>query len=189
MIILVTFIIFVLIIFSTHKSNSETIVVNFNFREIFFLQDENKAYSLLLHSLTIYDSLSDKLPHNYGIFVNKSILWDKLDNISMATYNNRIAERIVPSNIRVRQIGRYLSGTEESSQKQAKISVAINPDYIFLLFVVLFNSFIFVLVKLVKNKNITSFTLMFLSLILKHFCAICADIIFTQLLYNRYLNT
>jgi hypothetical protein len=56
MIILVTFIILVLIIFITHKSNKDNIAENPNYREIFFWQDENKAYSLLLHSVTIYDN-------------------------------------------------------------------------------------------------------------------------------------
>ena len=55
-IILVTFIIFVLIIFITHKSNKYNLAENPNFREIIFWQDENKAYSLLLHSVTINDS-------------------------------------------------------------------------------------------------------------------------------------
>ena len=72
MIILVTFIIFVLIISSTHKSNSETIVENFNFKEIFFWQDENKAYSLLLHSVTIDDML----------FSAYSSKWDSLMTFS-----------------------------------------------------------------------------------------------------------
>ena len=57
MIILVTFIILVLIIFITHKSNKDNIAENPNYREIFFWQDENKAYSLLLHSVTIDDRL------------------------------------------------------------------------------------------------------------------------------------
>jgi len=56
MIILVTFIILVLIIFITHKSNKDNIAENPNYREIFFWQDKNKAYSLLLHSITIYDN-------------------------------------------------------------------------------------------------------------------------------------
>ena len=59
MIILVTFIIFVLIIFITHKSNKDNISENPNYREIFFWQKNNKAYSLLLHSVTFYgDSFS-----------------------------------------------------------------------------------------------------------------------------------
>ena len=57
MIILVTFIILILIIFITHKSNRDNIAENPNYREIFFWQDENKAYSLLLHSVTIDDRL------------------------------------------------------------------------------------------------------------------------------------
>ena len=56
MIILVTFIILVLIIFSTHKSHSEKNGESSNFKEIFFWQDKNKAYSLLMHSVTIYDN-------------------------------------------------------------------------------------------------------------------------------------
>ena len=68
MIILVTFIIFVLIIFITHKSNKDNIAEKPNFREIFFWQDENKAYSLLLHSVTINDRL----------FSAYSIKWDSL---------------------------------------------------------------------------------------------------------------
>jgi len=55
MIILVTFIIFVLIIFIAHKSNKDNISENPNYREIFFWQDESKAYSLLLHSISIDD--------------------------------------------------------------------------------------------------------------------------------------
>ena len=56
MIILVTFIIFVLIIFITHKTNKDNIAENPNYRGIFLWQDKNKAYSLLLHSITIYDN-------------------------------------------------------------------------------------------------------------------------------------
>jgi len=59
MIILVTFIIFVLIIFIAHKSNKDNISENPNYREIFFWQKNNKAYSLLLHSVIFYsDSFS-----------------------------------------------------------------------------------------------------------------------------------
>ena len=72
MIILVTFIIFVLIIFITHKSNENNIAENPNYREIFFWQDENKAYSLLLHSVTIDDRL-------FSAYSNK---WDSLMTFS-----------------------------------------------------------------------------------------------------------
>ena len=68
MIILVTFIIFVLIFFITHKSNKNSIPENPIFREIFFWQDENKAYSLLLHSVTI----------NEMSFSAYSIKWDSV---------------------------------------------------------------------------------------------------------------
>ena len=68
MIILITFIILVLIIFITHKSNKDNIAENPNYKEIFFWQDENKAYSLLLHSVTINDRS----------FSAYSIKWDSL---------------------------------------------------------------------------------------------------------------
>ena len=68
MIILVTFIIFVLIIVIPRKSNKDNIAENPNYREIFFWQDENKAYSLLLHSVTI----------NGRLFSAYSIKWDSL---------------------------------------------------------------------------------------------------------------
>ena len=68
MIILVTFIIFVLVIFITHKSSKDNIAENHNYREIFFWQYENKAYSLLLHSVTINDRS----------FSAYSIKWDSL---------------------------------------------------------------------------------------------------------------
>jgi len=72
MIILVTFIIFVLIIFSTHKSHNEKNGESSDFKEIFFWQDNNKAYSLLLHSITIYDSF----------FSAYSSKWDSLMTFS-----------------------------------------------------------------------------------------------------------
>ena len=68
MIILVTFIIFVLIFFITHRPNKDNIAENPNYREIFFWQDENKAYTLLLHSVTI----------NKRSFSAYSIKWDSL---------------------------------------------------------------------------------------------------------------
>ena len=54
MIILVTFIIFVLIIFITRQSNKDNIAKNPNYRETFYWQKNNKAYSLLLHSIIFY---------------------------------------------------------------------------------------------------------------------------------------
>ena len=68
MIILVTFIIFVLIIFITHKSSKDNIDENPNYREIFFWHNGNKAYSLLLHSVTIND-------RSFSAYSNK---WDSL---------------------------------------------------------------------------------------------------------------
>ena len=68
MIILVTFIISVLIFFIIYRSNKDNIAENPDHREIFFWQDENKAYSLLLHSVTINDRS----------FSAYSIKWDSL---------------------------------------------------------------------------------------------------------------
>jgi len=72
MIILVTFIIFILVIFITQKSSKDNIAENPNYKEIFFWLDENKAYSLLLHSITINDKL----------FSAYSIKWDSLMTFS-----------------------------------------------------------------------------------------------------------
>lgn len=113
------------------------------------------------NALTIYENLSNKLPYNYGIFVNEAIIWDKLDNISRSVYNIRIAERIVPNNKKVALIKDYLSDSEESSQKQAKTSNPINPDYIFLILVLFFNALVLALIRLIKVKNITVYSLIF----------------------------
>ena len=52
MIILVTFIICVLIFIVTYKSNKVYTSTNPNYKEIIFWKDDQKAYSLLLHSIT-----------------------------------------------------------------------------------------------------------------------------------------
>jgi hypothetical protein len=44
-----------MVIFSTQKNFKSKIPSSPNYRKIFFWQDENKAYSLLLHSVTFYD--------------------------------------------------------------------------------------------------------------------------------------
>ena len=72
MIILVTFLILVLIIFSTGIVNRDDISPLPNFKERFFWQDKNKAYSLLLHSITIYAS-------SFSAYSNK---WDSLMTFS-----------------------------------------------------------------------------------------------------------
>jgi len=46
-----------MVVFLTHKSNRANFAQSPNYRERFFWQDKNKAYSLLLHSVTIHDSL------------------------------------------------------------------------------------------------------------------------------------
>ena len=56
MIILVTFIIVVLVVVLTQKSNMDNIAKNPNYKEIFFWHNKNQAYSLLLHSISLYDS-------------------------------------------------------------------------------------------------------------------------------------
>lgn len=118
-----------------------------------------------LNALNVYDQLEDKIPNNYGLFVNRAILWDKLDNISQAVYNIRIAERISPSNKKIHKIKEYFSDSEESMEKQAKTSNPINPDYIFILLVLFFNLLIYTIVKLIKYKNITQFSLFFTTLL------------------------
>ena len=94
MIILVTFIIFVLIIFITHKSSKDNIAENPNYREKYFWQDENKAYSLLLHSVTINDRLFSAYSHKFDSFItfpfsdqDYKILQNKLDKLPHNTRN------------------------------------------------------------------------------------------------------
>ena len=45
-----------MVVFLTHKSKRANFAHSPNYREIFFWQDKNKGYSLLLHSVTIYAS-------------------------------------------------------------------------------------------------------------------------------------
>ena len=61
-----------MVVFLTHKSNRAYFAQSPNYREIFFWQDKNKGYSLLLHSVTIYDSS----------FSAYSSRWDSLMNYS-----------------------------------------------------------------------------------------------------------
>jgi len=57
MIILVIFLIFVLVVFSTQLSNRKTEILDPpDYNQIFFWQDKNKAYSLLLHSVTLKEN-------------------------------------------------------------------------------------------------------------------------------------
>lgn len=116
-------------------------------------------------ALTIYDTIGEKLPNNYGIFVNKAIIWDKLGNNSRAVYNIRVAERIVPLNRKVALIKEYLSESEEYSQKQAKTVNRINPDYIFILLIVFFNILVFSIIRLIKQRNISTYSAVFMALL------------------------
>jgi hypothetical protein len=61
-----------MVVFLTHKSKRANFAHSPNYREIFFWQDKNKGYSLLLHSVTIYDSS----------FSAYSSRWDSLMNYS-----------------------------------------------------------------------------------------------------------
>jgi len=116
-------------------------------------------------ALVIYNDLSEKLPYNWGIFVNKSILWDKLDNVANSIYNIRLAERIAPTNSKIKQIKLYLSDSEESSQKQAKTSNGVNPDYIFIILLIFFNLLVLVLIRLLRVKSVTTYSMLFLTLL------------------------
>ena len=61
-----------MVVFLTHKSKRANFAHSPNYREIFFWQDENKAYSLLLHSVTIYTS-------SFSAYSSK---WDSLMTFS-----------------------------------------------------------------------------------------------------------
>ena len=82
MIILETFIILVLIIFITHKSTKDNIAENPNYREIFFWQKNNKAYSLLLHSVTFYGDSFSAYSSKWDSLIVFQSLPDKLKPIS-----------------------------------------------------------------------------------------------------------
>ena len=57
MIILVIFLIFVLVVFSTQLSNRKTEIQDTpDYNQNFFWKDKNKAYSLLLHSVTLKEN-------------------------------------------------------------------------------------------------------------------------------------
>jgi len=119
-----------------------------------------------LNALNIYSKLKEELPRNYGLYVNSAILWDKLDNISQAVLNIRIAERIVPTSLKVSQIKHYLSETDEYDLKQAKTASPINPDYLFLLFILFFNIVVIMTIRIKKYRGITTVSLFFISLLL-----------------------
>lgn len=116
-------------------------------------------------AVTIYSQLAEDLPNNYGLYINMAILWDKMDNLSRAANSIRIAERIYPGSDKVRRIKEYLFKSEEENRKQAKTVSSVNPDYIFISIAVLFNLLVIVVVKLLKNRNITNLSLFFIIII------------------------
>lgn len=144
---------------------SSVFAKGFEYQGQLSLADDFISNGEYLNALNIYDDLEDNLPNNYGLFVNRSILWDKLGNVSQAVYNIRIAERISPANGKINKIKEYLSESEESIQKQAKTSNPINPDYIFILLVIFFNIMVITLIKLIMYKNISQFSLFFTTLL------------------------
>ena len=81
MIILVTFIISVLIFFITYSPNKDNIAENPDYRKIFLWQDENKAYSLLLHSVIIDDRLFSAYSSKWDSLMTFSALPPELQSI------------------------------------------------------------------------------------------------------------
>lgn len=121
------------------------------------------------NAITIYSQLTEALPNNYGIYVNMAILWDKIGDLSNAVNSIRIAERIDPSNKKIDRIKNYLYKSDDTAGRQARTVSSINPDYIFLILVVLFNMLVLVLVKLKKSRSITNISSFF---ILGLFCLV-----------------
>lgn len=153
------------IVFAPYLLMSSLFVKGFEFQGELVQADNYIANGEYINALNIYDELESDLSNNYGLYVNRSILWDKLNNISESVYNIRIAERIVPNSSKVSQIKEYLSESEESSQKQAKTSNPINPDFIFIILVIVCNIFVLTTVNLIRNRNITNFSFFFTSLL------------------------
>lgn len=121
------------------------------------------------NAITIYSQLAELLPNNYGIYVNMAILWDKIGDLSNAVNSIRIAERIDPSNNKIEKIKNYLYNSEDTAVRQARTVSSINPDYIFIVLVVLFNILVLVLVKLRRNRSITNISSFFVLIL---FCLI-----------------
>lgn len=113
-------------------------------------------------AITIYSQLEKDLPNNYGLYINMAILWDKMDNISRAANSIRIAERINPNSKTVKQIKEYLYKSEDANRKQARTVSSINPDLLFILILLLFNLLAFVVVRLIRDRNITNLSLFFI---------------------------
>ena len=70
-----------MVVFLTHKSNRANFAHSPNYREIFFWQDKNKAYSLLLHSVTIYDSSFSAYSSKWDSLMTFSALPPELQSI------------------------------------------------------------------------------------------------------------
>ncbi len=81
MIILVTFLILVLVIISTRNNFKGEISTSPNFSETFFWQNNNKAYSLLLHSVSIYDSSFTAYSNKWDSLMKFSAIPDELQSI------------------------------------------------------------------------------------------------------------
>lgn len=126
-----------------------------------FMEEEN-----FQEAINIYNNLTDKLPYNYGLFMNLSILWDKIGDKTKAVYNVRMAERIYPQNKQIQKLKLYLADSEEFYQKQAKTVTLFNPDYIFFILIVTINLLLYIFIKTRKSGNITTVSIqIFLSLI------------------------
>lgn len=120
-----------------------------------FIEEEN-----YIEAINIYNNLTTELPFNYGLFLNLSILWDKLGDKAKSVYNVRMAERIYPSSNRIQQLKIYLSESEEYYQKQAKTVTFFNPDFLFAFLVVLVNLLLYIFIKTRKNGNITTVSIL-----------------------------
>jgi tetratricopeptide (TPR) repeat protein len=117
-------------------------------------------------ALDVYSYLELSMSNNFGLFINISILNDKLGNKAAAFYNILAAERINPNLQEIQDIKRYLSGSDDFYTKQVKPAAPINPDYLFLGIITVINFLLYYVLKYKKTKKILSLSVVIFFLII-----------------------
>ena len=94
MMLLVTFLIFVLIVFSTQLSRN--VAINKNdpiLKKTTILKNQDKAFSVLLHSITVHNQIISAYSHNFDSLItfpfseqDYKVLQNKLDKLPPTEY-------------------------------------------------------------------------------------------------------
>lgn len=135
-------------------------VKGFEYQDELSMADSYIESGEYLGALDIYDNL-EGLENNYGLYINRALLWDKLDRQSEAVYNIRIAERLLTNSGKINDIKSWLAESDEYELKQAKTANSIDPDYLFILLIIFVNILIYLIIRLYRYRNITTFSLFF----------------------------